>query len=124
MNKEKIKLEKRDRRRAKIRSIISGSKDRPRLNVFKSNKEIYLQVINDEEGKTLVNAHSKEVVDNVKSDESEGRKIKIAFELGKLLAKKAQDKGIKEVVFDRGGNKYHGRIKAVAEGAREGGLKF
>jgi len=124
MNKEKIKLEKRDRRKAKIRSQISGTKNRPRLNVFKSNKEMFLQAINDEDGKTLVSAHSKEVKIDKKSKEGEGGKIAIAFELGKLLGKKALDNGIKEVIFDRGGNIYHGRIKAAAEGAREAGLKF
>lgn len=104
------------RRKARVRAKVSGSKGCPRLSVFKSNTSIFLQIINDEDGKTLVSAHSREIA---------GKKgVEAGFELGKLIAKKSLEKKIENVVFDRSGNKYHGRIKAVAEGAREGGLKF
>lgn len=116
MNKEKIKQEKKNRRRKKIRTRISGTKKCPRFSVFRSNVGVFLQIIDDKAGKTLVSAHSREI-----------KKVKdtnIEFETGKLIAKKAREAKIKEIVFDRGGNKYHGRIKAVGDGAREGGLKF
>ncbi len=116
MNKEKEKNLKKDRRKAKIRTKISGTAVKPRLSVFKSNANVFLQIIDDVNSKTIVSAHSREVK---KTDESSQE-----FEIGKLLAKKALDKKIDTVVFDRGGNQYHGRIKDVAEGAREGGLKF
>ncbi len=116
-NKEKLKLIKKDRRRGKIRATISGTAKRPRLSVFKSNTGMFVQIIDDEASKTLVSAHSKEI-------KKKDAKTKVSFELGKIVAKKAMDKKITEVVFDRGGNLYHGRVKAVAEGAREGGLKF
>lgn len=115
-NKEKIKKNKKARRIAKIRAKISGTAKRPRLSVFKSNTGIYLQLIDDSKGVTLVSAHTKEI----KKDKD----TEVLFELGKLLAKKAIEKKYSEVVFDRGGNLYHGRVKEVAEGAREGGLKF
>lgn len=116
MNKEKAKQLKKTRRQTRIRTQISGTATRPRLNVFKSNVNVYLQLIDDVTGKTLASAHSKEV--------KKGKDINVEFETGKLLATKAKDKKIEEVVFDRGGNRYHGRVKSVAEGAREGGLKF
>jgi large subunit ribosomal protein L18 len=118
MQKEKIKVEKRTRRRAKIRSKVTGTVGCPRLSVFRSNTGMFLQIINDETGETLVSAHSKEIKDN------KAKKIDISLALGKLLAEKAVAKKIKIVVFDRGGYKYHGRIKAAADGAREGGLEF
>lgn len=108
---------KRTRRRARIRAKIRGTDNRPRLSVFKSNKGMYLQLIDDDRGRTLVSAASSEI-------KSRTGKTKIGFELGKLIATKAAGKKIKEVVFDRGGYKYHGRVKAAADGAREGGLKF
>lgn len=116
MNKEKIKLAKRMRRIAKVRAKINGTSERPRLSVFRSNIGMYLQIIDDSKGITLVSAHTKEI--------KESKDAKVEFELGKLLAKKAQEKNIESVVFDRGGNLYHGRVKWAAEGAREGGLKF
>lgn len=116
MNKEKAKNLKKDRRKAKIRTQISGTALRPRLSVFKSNTSVFLQLIDDLTGKTIVSAHSREV--------KPGKDVKVEFETGKLLAKKALDKKVETVVFDRGGNQYHGRVKAVADGAREGGLKF
>jgi large subunit ribosomal protein L18 len=125
MNKEKIKIAKRNRRRAKIRTKINGNSERPRLSVFKSNKEVYVQLIDDELGKTLLSAHSNEIkLDKKAIKEGEGRKTKEAFEVGKLIAQKAIQKNVKEVVFDRGGYKFHGRIKAIADGARENGLFF
>ena len=125
MNKEKIKKIKRDRRRAKIRAKVKGVKKSPRLSVFKSNKGMYLQLIDDDQGKTLASAHSREIkLSKAKDKGSETSGVKLGFELGKLIAKKALDKKITKAVFDRGGFKYHGRVKAVADGAREGGLKF
>ncbi len=117
MNKETIKQEKRIRRKNKIRAVIKGTAKRPRLSVFRSNKGMFLQLIDDDKGKTLVSAKSQEV-------KSKDKKTVISFELGKLIAKKGIEKKIKNIVFDRGGNKYHGRVKMVADGAREGGLEF
>ncbi len=101
---------KRQMRHKRVRAKINGTSERPRLSVFKSNKYIYLQLVDDVNGKTLVAA----------SD----RGLKSAYEVGQLLAKKAAEKGIKKVVFDRGGYKFHGAILELAKGAREGGLKF
>jgi len=102
-----------------IRKRISGTADTPRLSVFRSNKEIYAQVIDDLSGKTLLSASSKET-----SSDSKGSKIETSVLVGKTLAEKAIKAGIENVVFDRNGYLYHGRVKALAEGAREGGLKF
>lgn len=118
MNKVKLKNEKLERRHKKIRSTINGTDRKPRLNVFRSNRGMYIQLIDDSIGKTLVSANTKELKNN------EDKKVDVAFKLGKLLAEKALKKQIIEVVFDRGGYRYHGRVKAVADGAREGGLKF
>jgi large subunit ribosomal protein L18 len=101
--------------RKRIRATISGSAKTPRLAVFRSNKEIYAQVIDDISGKTLAAASSKDV---------EGTKIDQATQVGKLISEKSQAAGVSNVVFDRGGYLYHGRVKALAEGARESGLKF
>ena len=117
MSKQKSKLLQKERRRGRVRAKISGESTKPRLSVFRSNRGLYLQLIDDTTGKTLISAHSLEI-------KSKDKKQAIAFELGKLLAKKAQEKKIETVVFDRSGYKYHGRVKAVADGAREGGLKF
>ena len=116
------KQEKRNRRHKRVRAKMSGTAQRPRLCVFKSGKHIYAQLINDEKGKTLVAASSQEIK-NPKS-KVQPPKIYIAKEVGKSLAQKALEKKIEKVVFDRGGYLYHGKIKALAEGAREGGLKF
>ena len=112
-NKARLKRHKR------VRSKISGTAERPRLNVFRSNTNIYAQIIDDINGVTLASASSldKEITGN-------GGNKEAAKEVGKLAAKRALDKGITEVVFDRGGYVYHGRVKELAEGAREGGLKF
>lgn len=118
MNKAKEKNDKLARRHKKIRSTISGTEKRPRLSVFRSNRGLYIQLIDDVSGKTLVSSNNKEL----KTDK--GKKVELAFKLGKNLAEKAIKKQITKVVFDRGGYKYHGRVKAVADGAREGGLIF
>jgi len=118
MSKITSKELKRGRRRKKIRAKISGTAARPRLSVFKSNKGMYLQLIDDISGKTLASARTGELKD------AKGKKSVISFELGKILALKAAEKGIKEIVFDRGGYKFHGRVKAAADGAKEGGLMF
>ena len=110
---------KRKRRHKRLRAKISGTKERPRLCVFRSHKNIWAQIINDEEGHTLVSASSKEI-----KSEKKLTKTEVAFEVGKLIGKKALEAGIEKVVFDRRGYKYHGRVKALAEGAREAGLKF
>jgi large subunit ribosomal protein L18 len=102
----------------RIRSRVSGTGERPRLAVFRSVKHIYAQVIDDTKGHTVVAAGSTE------KDSKNGGNIVGAKEIGKLVAERAKDKGIKAVVFDRGGYQYHGRVKALAEAAREAGLEF
>jgi large subunit ribosomal protein L18 len=118
--------QKQIRRHKRIRAKITGTKERPRLCVFSSNSHISAQIINDEKGATLVMASDKGM--KIKKTEAKegtitGKKA-IAYEVGKLIAQKGLEKKIESVVFDRGGFKYHGVIKALAEGAREGGLKF
>ena len=115
----KIKLSRRERIKKGIRKRITGSPERPRLSVFRSNKGIYAQIIDDNDGKTLVAASSLE-----NDFSSKGPKIDQSKEVGKKVAEKAIAAGIKEVVFDRNGYLYHGRVKSLAEGAREGGLIF
>lgn len=105
--------------RYRIRKKIKGTKDLPRLSVFRSNKEIYAQLIDDLTGETLVSANSREA-----SIPKDGNKVDQAAAVGKLLAEKAKAENIEKIVFDRGGYLYHGRIKALGDGAREGGLKF
>jgi len=109
------------RRRIKfrVRKVVSGQPGQPRLSVFRSNKQIYAQLIDDLAGVTLASASSCS-----KDLTASGTKSDIAKEVGKLLATKAKEAGIEKVVFDRNGYLYHGRIKSLAEGAREGGLKF
>lgn len=109
----------RERRRARAKAKMKGSQRRPRLSVFRSGKHIYAQLIDDERGKTLASAS-----DLALPDKSKKTKTELAKLAGQVLAQKAPKKGIKLVVFDRGGYKYHGRVKALAEGARVGGLKF
>ncbi len=101
-----------------IRSKVAGTSDRPRLSVFRSNTAIYAQLIDDAAGKTLVSASSKEV------GAGKNATIELAKEVGKKVAEKAISTGISAVVFDRGGYLYHGKVKALADGAREAGLKF
>ncbi len=115
----KEKQQRRYKRHKRIRTEIKGVKEKPRLCVFKSLNHIYAQIINDDSGKTIVSASDRELKLKVKTN-----KTAAALEVGKLIAKKSQEKKIEEVVFDRGGYKYHGRVKSLADGAREGGLKF
>jgi len=105
----------------RVRKLVSGNAERPRMSVFRSNRQISVQIINDLEGKTLASASSliKEVAEN-----KEINKIQQAALVGKMIAKKAIDNGITQVVFDRNGYLYHGRVKSLADAAREAGLKF
>ncbi|SHM57466.1 50S ribosomal protein L18 [Chryseobacterium polytrichastri] len=113
------KLEKRIRIKRRVRGKISGSSELPRLSVYKSNKEIYAQLIDDKDGKTLVSASSRD-----KGVDAKGTKSEVSAAVGKAIAAKAVAAGIETIVFDRNGFVYHGRVKALADGAREGGLKF
>lgn len=117
MSNTKQKEERRQKLKWRIRSKISGTAERPRLSVYRSNKAIYAQLINDTTGETLVSAST---MDNKLS----GTKVEQSFELGKVFAGKAKAANIETCVFDRGGYLYHGRVKALADGAREGGLNF
>jgi len=142
--RDKQSLSLRDKRRRRIRAKIFGNKDRPRLSVFRSNRYIYAQLIDDERGRTLVSVSEREFGDvrpggsEVKSEKKRARKgsgsddrkslvfskIDRAKLVGELLAKKAKENGFEKVTFDRGGYKYHGRVKAFAEAVRKGGLEF
>ena len=115
------KLERRDRIRMRIRKKIKGTAEAPRLAVYRSNKQIYVQVVDDLSGVTLLSASSSE---KGVAAQSGIKKIEQAKLVGKLLAEKCKEKGIEKVVFDRSGYKYHGRVKSLADAAREGGLKF
>jgi len=117
----KVKSYRRDRIRKRIRKIISGSSEYPRLSVFRSNKDIYCQIIDDNEGKTLISLSSR---DKKILDLKLKNNIEKSFNVGKGIAEKAIKAGISKVKFDRGGYLYHGRVKSLAEGAREGGLKL
>jgi large subunit ribosomal protein L18 len=110
-------------RHNRIRKVVKGTSTTPRLSVFRGLRSISLQLIDDSSGKTLCAAKSSEIK---KSEKVEGKTTKVAlgYLTGKLLATRAAEKGIKSVVFDRGGYRYHGRVAAVADGAREGGLQF
>jgi large subunit ribosomal protein L18 len=115
------KLEKRTRSKMRIRKKIQGTAGIPRIAVYRSNKQIYVQVVDDLNKVTLLSASSKEkeIADKTKIKKTEQAKL-----VGKLLASKCKEKGIENVVFDRSGYKYHGRVKSLADAAREGGLKF
>jgi large subunit ribosomal protein L18 len=120
MKKTDSKQLGRARRHRRVRRKISGSAERPRLSVFRSNRHVYAQIIDDREGRTLIAASSME-----KGLELAGKnKTETATEVGRVLAVRAREAGIEKVIFERGGNLYHGRVKALAEGAREGGLVF
>lgn len=153
-NPQKIKQSKKIRRHKRVRAKIRGTAKRPRFSVFRSNRYIFAQLIDDEKGRTLVSISSRQLMTENKGTEAKKQKvisspsspkkdsklkiqtqdekikkelsgkIKIAFQVGELIAQKALEKKIKQVIFDRGGYKYHGRVKAVAEGAREAGLTF
>jgi large subunit ribosomal protein L18 len=110
------RAEHRRRRHFRVRKKVNGTAERPRLVVFRSDKHIYAQLVDDDAGRTIATVSSLKLTEGKKSDK--------ASEVGKQVAMVAKDKGITRVVFDRGGYKYHGRVKAVADGAREGGLEF
>ena len=116
--KRRSKRAARKRRHRRVRRHISGTSSRPRLNVFRSNTHIYAQVIDDSQGNTLVAANSLQI------EAQELNKTEAARRVGSLVASRAQEAGITSVVFDRGGYVYHGRVKALADAARKGGLKF
>lgn len=119
------KKENRIRRHKRIRSKLFGTSQRPRLCVARSANHIYAQLINDEKGQVLMSASDKDVkVARTKSEKATNYKMQTAFEVGKAIAKKASEKKIDKVVFDRGGIVFHGRVKSLADGAREGGLQF
>jgi len=118
-NNSKDKVRRRVHER--IRNRLTGSAERPRLNVYRSLNHIYVQVIDDQSGRTLASAST---VSGKKGGKKTGGNVASAKEIGKAIAQRAQEKGIKKVVFDRGGFLYHGRIKALAEEAREAGLEF
>lgn len=117
------KQDKRNRRRNRVRKVVIGSTVRPRLNVFRSLRGLFVQLIDDTTSKTLVSVHSKSDATAGDAGERTG-KVAVSYKLGARLAEKAKEMGITKVVFDRAGYRYHGRIKAVAEGARDGGLEF
>lgn len=110
----------RKKRHERIRNHVAGTQERPRLNVFRSNKNIYAQLIDDVSGTTLASASTVDKEINLESTSN----TEAAKQVGQLIAKRAQDKGFKSVVFDRGGYLFHGRVKALAESAREAGLEF
>jgi large subunit ribosomal protein L18 len=127
ISRAKLKLEQRNRRRGRVRARISGTVEKPRLSVFRSNNHLYAQLIDDARGVTLTAAASpelKEAKGGKRAEDAGFTKVPQAFELGKLLAERALAKKIKRVAFDRGGYIYTGRVRALAEGAREGGLEF
>lgn len=114
------KIARRTRIKNRVRKIVSGTADRPRLSVYRSNKQIYAQIVDDIQGVTLTSASSK----TKEISDKEGSKTEKAAMVGKLIAEKALAAGITDVVFDRGGYLYHGRVKQLADAARKGGLKF
>lgn len=131
MDKNKQKRISRLKRHNRIRLKISGNKEVPRLNVYRSLRHIYAQLIDDVSGRTLISSSSlqdADLLEKIQITESEKNglkgKILIAKKVGKILAEKAIEKNIRRIVFDKGSYKYHGRVKAFAEGAREGGLEF
>jgi len=122
MGKLDLKKKARLKRKKRIRKHLVGTQQRPRLNVFRSSKHIYAQIIDDEHGHTLAVASSLEKI--VKEQPEFENKVAVADFVGKLLGERAIKKGLKKVVFDRGGFLFHGRVKAVSDGAREAGLDF
>jgi large subunit ribosomal protein L18 len=122
MNREKAKAQRLQRRKWRVRKSVFGTPERPRLSVFRSDKHITCQIINDYEGKTLVAATT--VDKDVRGELANGGNIAAAKAVGRAIAERAKAAGITAVAFDRGGRLYHGRVKAVADAAREAGLKF
>ena len=123
MPKDKNARHLRKVRQARVRKKVSGTPERPRLSVFRSLKHIYAQVIDDTTGRTIVAASSQEALKSTAETDS-GSKTDVSAAVGKALAERALAAGVTRVVFDRGGCKYHGRVKALADGSREGGLQF
>jgi large subunit ribosomal protein L18 len=121
-DKNKMNAKRLLRRRASIRKQLFGTQERPRLSIFRSDKHIYAQVIDDYAGKTLAAAATTAA--DVRGDLKNGGNVAAAKKVGTLIAERAKAAGISAVAFDRGGRRYHGRIKALADAAREGGLKF
>lgn len=119
MKEKQIKIKRRQRRISRVRSKILAKKTLPRLTVFRSNQYIYAQIIDDSKGKTLVSVSEKEI-----KDSNNLNKAQRAEEVGKIIARKARSRKIKNVVFDKGAYRYHGRIKALADSARKEGLAF
>jgi large subunit ribosomal protein L18 len=119
MAKAAKKNRNRERIKRRIRGKVNGTAERPRLSVFRSNKHIYAQLIDDAAGHTIAAASTVE-----KGLEAEGAPVEIGKRIGQLLAERAKEKGVQAAIFDRNGYRYHGRVQAVAEGAREGGLQF
>jgi large subunit ribosomal protein L18 len=115
-------LKVREKREKRVRGKLTGTAERPRLSVFRSDKHIYAQVVNDAQGKTIATAStlSRELAGKIRGI----KKVEVAREVGKLIAARLQTRGVEKVVFDRGRFLYHGRVKALADGARESGLKF
>ena len=122
MVSKKSRAEMREKKHMRIRNRFSGTAERPRLAVFRSNNHMYAQIIDDSVGHTLVSASTLEK--EIKAELNKTNDVEAAAYLGKVIAKRAMDKGISEVVFDRGGFLYHGKIEALAEAAREAGLVF
>jgi large subunit ribosomal protein L18 len=122
MIKQKDRNESRRRRHLRIRRGVRGAADRPRLSVFRSLAHIYAQVIDDQRNSTLVAASSLDP--EIRTEAGNAKKAEAGRLVGRLIARRAKEKGVRRVVFDRGGYLYHGRVKALAEGAREGGLEF
>ena len=122
MLKAKSRQLSRKRRHQRVRKKVTGTPERPRLNVFRSSKHIYAQVIDDQSGKTLVAASTLDP--QLRTELGHGGNREAARKVGALVANRAVDKGIKDVVFDRGGYLYHGRVRELADGAREAGLNF
>lgn len=122
MDKNRKKAERRNKIRRRIRSTIRGTSERPRLSIYKSNKHIYAQLVNDLEGQTLAAASTQ--TESIEKDLKDKPKTESARIVGEHLAKLARENGIDKAVFDRSGYKYHGVVKSLAEGAREGGLDF
>lgn len=118
LNQAKFRQQLKARRKKRVKAKVYGTKKRPRLNIFRSLKHIYAQLVDDDQGLTIAAARDLEVKD------PKGTKTDLAFAVGQLIAVKAVKLGIEEVVFDKSSFQYHGRVKAVAEGARKGGLKF
>ena len=122
MNRSQARTEARDKVRRRVRQRVRGKQERPRLAVYKSARHIYAQVIDDGAGRTL--AHASSLDADLRKGDAKGASRDAAGKVGVLVAERAKKAGVKQVVFDRGGYRYHGRVKALADAARQGGLEF